>query len=254
MSLVSLLVGLPQKGTRVQRNIKGGNTATIFLDATVKEDFSAPIEPTTHPVENGPDITDHVILRPQKLSIEGIISDTPFSIEAQAAGIATTVAATVGQALGGALGGVVGAVAGSKTLAGVLQAPSSIKVTDKDGKPVTRESTESGDNGRLRDAINEFMTIRAEKQPVTIITGLKQYRNFLLTSFQVSRDQQTGGSIRVNLEFQELIIANSQTIRVPIPATKAGLPKQEQGRKNATESTGKQGSLLYDGIKGIFGG
>ncbi len=248
MALVSLLVGTPQRGTRVQRNIKGGRTATIFLDATLKEGSSSPSEVTKHPVENGADIGDHVILRPETLTIDGVISETPFSVQGQVAGVATTVASSVGQGLGGALGGAVGSLVATKTLAGILKPPGAVKLTDQDGKSVSRDSA---DNGRIRDALNEFSLIRSEKNPVTIITGLRQYKNFILTNFEITRDQSTGGSVKVNLSFEQFTIANSQKVKVPVPASKQGLKKQDQGRKNAKDIPDQQqGSILFDLIGG----
>lgn len=236
MSTISVLLGLPQKGTRIARNItKAGITAAIFLDATLREGFDAPSEVTQHPVEKGVDISDHVILRPQKLSISGKFSETPFSIEAQAAGVASTVASTIGQNLGGALGGAGATFAASKTLAGVLK-PKSItggSVIDQEGN-FREENNLPSENSRLRDAVAELTNLRESRQPVTIITGLKQYENYMLSGFKVSRDQSTGQSINVDLEFTEFKVAQSETVRIPIPKTPKALKKADQGRKNAT--------------------
>lgn len=58
--------------------------ATLTLDAAVREMHLAELEVTDHPVESGVDITDHARERPEELTIEGIISDTPLNA-AQAA-------------------------------------------------------------------------------------------------------------------------------------------------------------------------
>lgn len=251
MALVSLLLGQPQKGTRVDRSV-GGSTASIVLDATVSEDYSAPIEITTHPVEEGSDISDHVILRPQKLKIEGKITETPFDIGSQAAGVVSSVAASIGQSLGGALGGVLATAGAAKTLAGVLKPKSAAGTLNADGtfsaKDVPAEST------RLRDAVTEFKNIRDAKVPVTIVTGLQQYTNYLLAGFEVKRGTDTGGSINVSLEFQELQIASSTTVKVEVPKNKNGLPTANQGKKKANPLEGekaKKSSFLLQGIKGI---
>lgn len=225
MALVSLLLGLPQKGTRIARNLtKAGITASIFLDATVKEGFSAPSELTQHPIEDGSDIADHIIIRPQKLTIEGVISETPFSVSGQIAGIASTVASQIGQGVAGSIGGAIGAGVAAKTLAGVLQPKSVTGSTVVDEEAQFREENGlPGENVRLRDAVTEFMNIRDGKIPLTIITGLRQYTDFVLIGFDVTRDQTTGQSLRVSLEFQQLLFATSRVEKVPVPKNKNAL-------------------------------
>lgn len=244
MSIVALLLGQPQKGTRIDRQVRASGpvqdgeapssvTASIFLDATVSEDFENPSELTQHPVENGADIGDHIILKPRRLTIEGVISDAPLGVSAQLQGLATTVASQIGQNLGGAAGGLVGAGVAAKTLAGILNPDSATGST------------------RVRDAVREFTNIREAKTPLTVVTGLTQYENFVLVSFKVGRDQQTGQSIRVRLELQELLVATAKL--AVIPKVKQALAESDQGRKNADPLSAEQGrksSILYGLITG----
>lgn len=251
MSLISVLVGSPVKGTRIDRSLTTtGSTAMIFLDATLRENFDATTEVTQHPVEDGADISDHVILKPLKLTIDGVISETPFSIEGQKLGFATSVAASIGQSVGGAIGALAAGYGAAKSLAGVLQ-PKSItggEVRDEEFKNVPSE------NSRLRDAVNEFLNMRQSKQVVSIVTGLKQYKNMILVSFTVSRDQNTGQSINLHLEFQEIVLAESKTVKIAIPKIKSAIPKSEQGRKTPAEVTGQKGSIAKKLASQFFGG
>lgn len=50
----------------------------IIIDATVKETHVSECEVTKNPVEDGAPVTDHVQVQPKKLTIEGVISDTPL--------------------------------------------------------------------------------------------------------------------------------------------------------------------------------
>ena len=47
----------------------------LFLDASVSESHSVEVEYPEHPVEFGASINDHRIVRPEKLTIVGVISD-----------------------------------------------------------------------------------------------------------------------------------------------------------------------------------
>jgi hypothetical protein len=52
----------------------------IVLDATisVSPDFTSTV--AQHPVEDGPNISDHISLDPEKVSLEGFITDSPIRI------------------------------------------------------------------------------------------------------------------------------------------------------------------------------
>lgn len=232
------------KPTQVIRTV-GGKTATMILDATVKENFQATAEPTQHPVEAGADITDHVILKPKSLSISGIVTETPLgdflgSI-ARTAG-AVTASSAAGKALGkfgsqagstGALLGAVGGGLGVKTLSDAI----------------------FGSKDRVLGTISaEFVKVRDARLPVDIQTGLQLYKNYILTSFSVSRDEKTGRSIKVDLEFKELIIVESRLTDVAIPKVAGALNKSNNGRQSTgslDDDKNKKGASI---LKKLFGG
>ncbi len=49
-----------------------------LIDVTIAEEHELPAEVTSHPIEDGADITDHVRLAPISVTLEGIVSDTPI--------------------------------------------------------------------------------------------------------------------------------------------------------------------------------
>ena len=52
----------------------------ISLDATLSEDHSLTAKATQFPLENGSFVSDHVEVAPIRLSIRGVISDTPLNV------------------------------------------------------------------------------------------------------------------------------------------------------------------------------
>lgn len=48
------------------------------IDVAVTETYSRSADPTPHPVEEGAEVTDHVITRPLSISLSCIVSDTPI--------------------------------------------------------------------------------------------------------------------------------------------------------------------------------
>lgn len=231
MAILALLLG-SGKGTKIERNVNG-KTLSMILDATVAEDFTAEAEPTEHPVEDGADIADHVILKPKKLTIRGVVSETPFSVGNQIAGAAASIAGKIGEGVAGALGGTVATIGGGKIAKSLV---GMVADTDRD----------------LQDVVNELLAIRDAKLPVTIQTGLTQYKDYILTGMQVTRDKSVGRAINVSLNFKELLIAKSEVIN--IPKIKAALPTKNSGRKVAKEATGEKGKKGRSILKNLFGG
>lgn len=51
----------------------------LSVDATIRREHRRSAQITRHPIEDGADVTDHAILDPVSLSVEGVISDAPIS-------------------------------------------------------------------------------------------------------------------------------------------------------------------------------
>lgn len=62
----------------LQQSLATKNLTGIIVDATVSEEHVSDCDVTENPVEDGAKITDHVQLKPKKLTIEGVISDAPL--------------------------------------------------------------------------------------------------------------------------------------------------------------------------------
>lgn len=270
MALFTLFIDQKPKQTQISRTVMQngkGVTTILTLDAQMKETFKSECEPTTFPIENGSPGTDHVILKPSTLTLEGIVTETPITIGSSLAGIFSTVGAQVGAALGSVLPGVsatgggalvaaagsVGASYATKSIAGLLdpRAPNS-------GQAV------SGFN-RVTDTIKELQYTRDARLPITIVTGLNSYPpknpinattgqivdGYILKSFSVERNKTTGRSIQVALELQEFISVVPQVGRA-IPATPSGKGKNKRGTKNGTQLTKDQqasGTAAFELLK-----
>ena len=70
---ISLLFNLLQRGRRVA-------IGDLQLDATLEERHEYANQVTTHPVETGGSIEDHVYLEPVRVRIEGEVTDSPVRI------------------------------------------------------------------------------------------------------------------------------------------------------------------------------
>lgn len=215
----------------------------IPLDALISEAVEVPSEITEHPVEDDADISDHVIIKPRMLKLEGKVTTTPFTIGSLLQGAIGQVGAKIGAGLGGALGSsgsALGAVAGnvgagfiSKSLADLLDGSSS---------------------NRLDSFYKELMNLRTQKVPVEIVSGFTRHTSYIMGTFSLSRDNKSGQSLKVAIQFKELIVATSKTERIPVPKERGAVGKQGNGRQVANETAGaakKKGSLLFEGLKGV---
>jgi hypothetical protein len=79
--LFQLLFGKnKKKGFITPDNAGTTDIIGLELDAIVLESPDYTATPTRSQVESGADITDHVTLSPEKLSIEGIVTNTPIGL------------------------------------------------------------------------------------------------------------------------------------------------------------------------------
>lgn len=240
MSIISLLLENRRKGTQIGRNLgNSGRVAAIFLDATLSEQFDAPIEITKHPVEKGNDVSDHIILRPESVAIEGVITNTPMDLDALAVGLSTSVAASIGLELGNQFGAAIATASflGASSRSNLLTPNSATSEIGEGGEEFPNSLT-GNKNARINDAVEEFLSIRNERSSVSIITGLKKYESYYLSGFKVNRNKSSGGSISVSLRFQRVDIVESREATLDasaIPKVPNALPKDNQGRKNSSE-------------------
>lgn len=234
MSTIALFFKRPQP-TEIIATIAGA-LSPILLDATLKESFKAEAEVTQHPIEDGADVSDHVILKPTSLTISGIVTETPFEgLPGLVKAAGASVGSLIGQALGpfGTAAGAVAGGIGGKSLAGAI--------------------TGSTDRA-LSDYVTHFVAVRDARQPVDILTGLTRYTGYILSSFTCSRDQKTGGSITVDLEFKQRLLATSQVTQVAIPKVAGGLKASNKGNQSKESLPTDQNTRGSSLAKKLFGG
>lgn len=148
MGLLSLVYG-----TKKQLQI-----AQIEVDVSVAETHETDCDVTENPIEAGGLVTDHVFFKPARLTIEGLVSDTPVKL------------------LGGALS--------------------------------------MFDDNRSRKTYEELIALQEAREPIDVITGLKQYSNMILKTLTVPRSADTGRALRFTAVFQEVRLVESASIAI----------------------------------------
>lgn len=174
----------------------------ILLDATISEEHEATNVVTNHPIEDGGFVTDHVYEEPDRVTIEGEITNTPVML----------------------FGGLVG-------------------ITD-----------------RRIEAFEQLRDIRASRDIVTLVTGLKVYTNMVMTSLSTPRTQTTGGRLQFTASFQDVRKVASQVVGV-VDVAKAAPEQQDQvqsetdiGRQEAAAGNTAQTTRSSSVLNTIIGG
>lgn len=183
-----------------------GPRSVFEIDCTIKQVHSRKSTPSKFPVEDGTQISDHIILEPIMLELEGIISDSPLSIIGS---LVTAGAAAAGGAVGKSKGSAVavGGVGLAKALLG-------------------------GESPSV-EAYNTLLDIQSSGEPVDVITGYKKYSNMWISNLSAPRDNKTGDALIFTVHLEQLILVEPATISLAIlKSGDVGALKADHGAKD----------------------
>ncbi len=183
--------------------VKQSQIGTVTVDAAVSEKHSFASTPTRNPVEEGAKVTDHVELEPVRLSIQGMISDSPLDFQ-----ILNNIAKGDFKAIGKSF---------------------------KDGL-----NNSLGKTSRSIEQFEALLQLQKSRQPFEVITGLKIYKDMILTSLDIDRTATTGKALHFTAEMEQIRIVSSQVI---------GKESLGKGVKNLASKTKNLGKKVTDKIE-----
>lgn len=166
---------------------------TIELDAAISESHTGEVEVTEHPVEQGANVSDHARRKPETLSIEGVVSNTPISRK---------------------------------------QNKRAIQSQGKQFTTTAEADTVQGQPGMAESAYTKLLFLKDNAKLITVVTKLRTYSNMVLKHLNVPRDARTGEVLRFTAQFLEIKIVQNRTVVLPVelPAAK---PKSNRGKQVA---------------------
>lgn len=82
-----------------------------------------------------------------------------------------------------------------------------------------------GDPSYLADIYANLLNFQESAQLLTIVTGKRLYDNMLIRELSVTTDQRTENALLVEIECQEVIIVQTQTVQMA-PATNQASPQK----------------------------
>lgn len=230
MALASLIFG---GNTRTTFKSSGIDKVILTVDATIRSTHSAGSTLTKRELEKGAQINDHLVTSPESVVIEGVISETPLdtfsSIFSSGVGLGASAAS---QALG----------LGAATAAGVLGGALLSKIN----------------GSRAENAFKIMTDMQKNRTKFDLVTGLKSYKDMILTSVVANRSASIGKAIQFTATIEQVVFVTSALIKLgegdmlgSIGASAAGSTNLgKQATSAAGSDTSNNGSILFN----LFGG
>lgn len=237
---------------------KDGIDWWIRLDAVTLEEFARDAEVSTYPVETGAILSDHYQPQPRRISLTGVVSDTPsgpnWTNIGSGAGTRAEKAPqplmrparvqggvnreNLGRGASGVLRPISTTVLPSRRLVRAnierarLFAPVWVNVLRAaEGEPVNR----------ITNFILAVDQLIERRVPVTaVISGGIEFKDMMITDYSAPRVSGSGGSVRVRLELQQIIAAD------PAETVKAAQTRADPAVKSKKDKGGAGGSAPKD--------
>lgn len=207
-----------------------GQIGELVLDATLSDSHSYVNEVTQHPIETGANISDHIKLNPDQVTIEGFVTNSPVAF------IQFTSFGLVRRESDGQLR--------AKNLSGTTQG----------GRVKSAYITLLELSGRQIDGPNK------EPKIIDVVTGLRIYRNMAITDLSIPRDSANSkNQLRFRAVLTSIKTVTSETIELPNVSEDikdSAQSKTDTAKQTAKTPTAKQeekSSTAYKLAKGIQG-
>lgn len=174
------------QGVNVLFGRKAGKISELQLDANLSEQHSYENDVTMFPVEAGSDISDNVKVRPDTITIQGFITNSPLIVLYE--DISEVIEKTPGEY--------------------------DVKATSR-ANAVNR--VELAQDILLRISGRQIQGANLVPEKVDIVTGLRVHTGMMLTSLDMPRDGKTGQAMFFTASFIKMETADSETIVIPNP-------------------------------------
>lgn len=235
MAIISLLLNNFQTRTVLRENASDADILPI--DCTITRTTNFENEITQFPVEEGLDVTDHIRTKPITMSIEGIISETPLTLESQKAALVTSAGSVVAKQLGGFKGA-------ADTLAGIGAGKLGAKLFQGDGNPA-----------EIGRAILEKLAL--SKTRFRVAVGKKILDDMVISRLSIPEELQNGRSLRFSATLQQIRVVKGQTVfiqRISRSAAHTASKKTNLGAQATTTATEQQRTSLAKSFVNFLGG
>ena len=123
-----------------------------------------------------------------------------------------------------------------------------------------------GASSRSKDAYDDLLKLRDERQPFRVVTGLQVYDNMILEKLSITRTAQTGKAINFRALLREIAIVKSEVISTAANRGDLAKKNKDLGKKdsnalpaespdavNTTSATSSRPNVLFELLEDIGG-
>lgn len=221
----------------------------IVLDTVSDENPTFSADVTQHPVEKGPEVSDHIQRKNTKLSLKGKISNTPLDLSV-----------TIGNLLASGIQTITSSQARSNILNTGLQQGASIA-----GSALMSGASNVLSQGLAgaADALARTALLAAfdNGTPFDVITKRQRYPNMVIEDLHFPRTNQTGYALEFEMELVRLRVVSPlqvQLTQLNESVISSGTPSTNLGGQTTAAASNQaqkavNGSWLRSIIKGVSG-
>lgn len=200
----------------------------IEFDLVLKESHEWKTSPTSNPIENGSDITDHVIIEQDKITLNGYITNSSIDID-------------LASFIGGTIAAYTPFGAGSILSEALYKKPK-----------------------KVLEAFQMLYKLKEAGEEVSIVTTLKVYKDMVISNISIPREPSDGDAIEVKIELVHIQKVDVEMVEIPkgikkgkTASKKTATAADNAGKKVAEKAQdGSKKSLIqsgYDGLKSLVG-
>jgi hypothetical protein len=238
---------------------------TVWIDVSISERHSLSAEVTTHPVERGTDIVDHIRPMPREIQIEGFVTNHPIEPPLSHAGGVTAsedagfidVTTAPGRRLppmsveieGEPTDYGLGSVPGFGQASAIASIPGALGfdvsrplrkyaaeyyVEDREGRTfyAVNALAFSEDFNRVDAVRDALQQIVENAQPVKLVTGLDIYEAVALSDLSFDRSRDVGpNALRFSATCKVIRMVSAETVVTPKPVEARGKPQRSRGKQ-----------------------
>ena len=216
-----------------------GQIDNIVLDATLSENHDYTNKVTSFPVETGADITDHIVQEPERLTIEGFVTNTPVSLLGNlGSNYVTTLRAGITQDE-------------SLVLAGQRVENALTRLLELAGYPVTfakKNKLTGASKGFFKRELGKT-TGGGPPKVFEVFTGLRAYDSMAIESLSIPRDNKMHEAIKFTLVVKKVRFTDTVFTEGVPEATVSEDTEASEGAKKVAPSRRKQGKVPTSALR-----
>lgn len=252
-----------------------GKLVVFQFDATTSEDPTDAVTITDHPVEQGANIVDHARDEPERITLEGIVTNTPhqgnltdeddFEVSALALSFETVKAPgtqtlhldipdpPIALSPSGLISAGISAL-GSALFGGPNNDATAWSNTEKARGSLQASALQPASKvNRARVAYEKLLGAKEKRALVTVQTSVREYFDMLVERVSAPRSADDGDGLKFSIDLRRLKIAASETVQSPQPTESRGSTGRSLGSQSTKEDANgdaKTESILHSGLFG----